>query len=750
MHTFFINTSKKRLDEYDVLFDIHYQNMSLIYMDCPISDWYKDNGYLECVRRMGDMIDGYAEINNSFNLILYIDLPENEAYSSIPKDMFSDKKRDECRQAMHILFTHLISESIVAKLNSIGRKPQNVLIMFGEEKRYTDIDVAEDAPQYKEIMKYVFDFMGLPDEGKVTSIAQAIHKREAGAEDEAMAKAFCDEIARVAGPELVPGIRDGYGKDLHFWYDSVMKEKKVPEANKVLFNSIKRIDKAEMNRIGIKRISCPYDHDASEVNKSVWALSRLNIALHLLQCVENNSIYVKGDGPDAELLEFHVYTAEDIAKILKKKEKQFAAKEKEIEGMQTRYSDLKLAPKLREFKHAMFGLDQYGKRDVKLVDVDVPADGKAEHAEPEDASEPDQERSDAVTLKGRTKKGISVVKEGRPLFTKEELAPFGEKFDHSCKKLFKMRTKPTEFTEQAKEVKKHHKDYLEKMQRYVSDVLSNYAGKSKDNKAPLLTVDGYRYGEHEANELVVESAEHVADRAYGTMLDQYMEFCAGRSVALTNIDEQYDWFVSRVHQIEESLRRLKRVAVGLLIAILLLYIPFVVIQFDAIVENVLTLAVALASVAIPMALLYVVFTIMALVQKKQYLKAWEIFLERSDQALEENKIAAQKYYQLLSTIIPGLRWVYEYKLDVDYCAECCSVADAKVEHHRRKLRERIFAIRNMLRDLEYKGTEESTDQRPSTSNHTDKIDYNTSFCTGKDNRAFYMVFGRKDIQSATK
>ena len=27
MHTFFINTSKKELNEYDVLFDIHYENI---------------------------------------------------------------------------------------------------------------------------------------------------------------------------------------------------------------------------------------------------------------------------------------------------------------------------------------------------------------------------------------------------------------------------------------------------------------------------------------------------------------------------------------------------------------------------------------------------------------------------------------------------------------------------------------------------------------------------------------------------
>ena len=78
MHTFFINTSKKELNEYDVLFDIHYEKKTLVSMECPMSDWYDgDKGYMACVKQMSDMIDGYVELNNAFNLIIYIDLSEN-------------------------------------------------------------------------------------------------------------------------------------------------------------------------------------------------------------------------------------------------------------------------------------------------------------------------------------------------------------------------------------------------------------------------------------------------------------------------------------------------------------------------------------------------------------------------------------------------------------------------------------------------------------------------------------------------
>ena len=94
--------------------------------------------------------------------------------------------------------------------------------------------------------------------------------------------------------------------------------------------------------------------------------------------------------------------------------------------------------------------------------------------------------------------------------------------------------------------------------------------------------------------------------------------------------------------------------------------------------------------------------------------------------------------KMLATIIPALRWVYEYKLDVDYCVECCNVADAKIEHHRRKLRNRIQSIENILGDLEYRDYDEE-EIRYEKKKVADLIDYNVPFCSGKKNKAFYSV-----------
>lgn len=732
MHTFFVNTSQKKFNEYDVLFDIHYEKMSLVSMDCSIGDWYdRDKGYHACVKRMSDMIDGYVAIDNAFDLIIYIDLPENEAYSSIPRGAFNDKAREECCRAMHILFMHIVSESIVKELVDSGRKPQNVLIMFGEEKKFTGSGIAASTPDEEAVRRKLFDFIGLPDTRMIEQIAGSI----AESDTETAELSFGKEIQKIFGQELLPGIRNGWHIDLQLWYKEIISYSDVEKANISLFKRISDTFHAESNRMDIKIISCPYDCYACRVNKSSLTLSQLNIALFLLKCVENKSIYWKNeDTGSMELIPFHLYSVDEIAPILKAKELQYSKKVVEIESISKSYAELRLAPQLSSFDHNKFGLDAYGAQATELVVSDVQS-ARNGHEVSQGGNAPDD-----LAMKGRSKKVSAVKKSGRVLFTSEEYQPFDYKYDHNGEQMLKKNATAEQYVEQAKNVRKHHMEYLHKLKMHISDVLSHYAGKSKENKPALLQIGSDRYSDHNQEKKSLELVEDVSKKAYDTMLDQYMAFCAGRSVAVTDIEEQCDWFVSRVSQIKESLRKIKFVALGSLIAIIVLYIPFFVIQFGSIVENVLTFTVAMLSLLIPVIILYMVFAFISSRQRKKYIEAWKIFKEKSDQALQENAVAAQKYDQLLSVVIPALRWVYEYKLDVDFCAECCSVADAKIEHHMRILRDRISAIQNILSDLEYHDFDEENLQGLSCEGNT--IDYTVSFCTGTDNRTFYSIIGR--------
>ena len=90
MATFFINTSKKEFDSYEALFDVYKENLEFVRMDLPLVDWTdKEKGYFSCVRKMGEMIDGYIDLNNHFSLIIYLDLHERKEYAAIGNEQNS-------------------------------------------------------------------------------------------------------------------------------------------------------------------------------------------------------------------------------------------------------------------------------------------------------------------------------------------------------------------------------------------------------------------------------------------------------------------------------------------------------------------------------------------------------------------------------------------------------------------------------------------------------------------------------------
>ncbi len=731
MHTFFVNTSKKSLDDYEILFDIHYENRVLVSMNYAIGQWYdKEQGYLDCVRKMSDMIDGYVELNNQFNLIIYIDLSENKAYSSIQRDAFHDKERDACLRAMHTLFTHVVHETIVQELVNSGRKPQNVLIMFGEDKKFADFRVAANDPAAIAIMKNLFGFIGMPSQ----SVVEALAKEVEGSDAADKVEAFRQKILENRGEELIPGVLESYRSDLRLWYDGVINEADIPKANLDLFKRIQNINSVESDRIGIEAVSCPYDCYAATVNKCVLALSQLNIALYLLKCVQAESVYENKDAA-GQVLPFRNYTVEQVAPLFKAKETQFSDKVRGIKTLSKSYAELGLAPHLSVFDNDKFGLNEYGSQAMDVV-VEK-KDGSAEQAAGDAPAQAE------VIIQANDREMSSVERRCRPLFTAAELKPFDYNYDDGSEALLKKRVKPQQYIQQAKQVRSHHLSYLEKLKLHVKVSLSNYAGQSEAKKAALLQVGGHRYakpGQVEARPL--EVVRDVSDQAYETILNQYMEFCAARSVAISDIEDQCDWLASRIHQIEESMKKILLVGLGVTGATLALYIPFLVLQMEQILANPATVAVAVGSLLAPVALAAAVYSALAVNQRKQYRKVWKEFKERTDDALQENTLAVQKFDQLLSTVVPSLRWVYEYKLDVEYCAECCRVAGAKIEHHRLKLLGRITAIRNILDDLEYREPEQ--DYRATQEQHmNDAIDYTKAFCAGEKNRKFYTVFDER-------
>ena len=737
MHTFFINTSQKKLDKCNILFDIHHEDKSLVSMDCLMSRWYEDKtGYKACVRQIEDMIDGYVEIDNTFNLVVYIDLAEDKVYSAIDRDPFKDRDREDCCNAMHILFTHIISESIVQELANSGRKPQNTLIMFGEEKKFADFPSALPESSRGRVMKKVLDYIGFPANEKIVETAKAVHASDA----EDKVAVFAEEFNKICGTEMVLGIRDRYKDSFLLWYDKVIVEADVPRANDFLFDSIFNIYKTEVDRGRIESVSCPYDCLACKDNPQVLTLSRLNVSLYLLKCVEANSIFDPVDGDDRHLIEFHSYTVQEIASVLASQKEKYAKKLADVTSFSESYVKHGLVPELSAFDHVKFGLDEYGEKNYDLVVNDVtPEKANGKKSKTDVVSDKIDKNDNTIVIKGNTKKVSVVQKTGRVLFSEDEYKAFNYNYEVERDPLLKKNATPAQYIDRAKEVRRHHLDYLKKLQAHVTNVLSNYAGESKDNSKPaLLRMGEYRYATPEKETRALNAVEESSEKAYENIVEQYMNFCEGRSVAITDIEEQCNWFVSRIAQIEESLKKIKIIAIGLLISVIVLYIPFVVIQFEAITQNIFTLLTALGSIAVPIVLLFLILVTISALQKRRYLEAWKIFEKKSNQALEENRIAVQKYDQLLSVVIPALRWVYEYKLDVGYCSECCEIANAKIGHHKQKLNERVRSLQDLLSALDFNASKTKKTQNESETSE-DEIDFNVAFCSGETNRSFYTV-----------
>ena len=149
-------------------------------------------------------------------------------------------------------------------------------------------------------------------------------------------------------------------------------------------------------------------------------------------------------------------------------------------------------------------------------------------------------------------------------------------------------------------------------------------------------------------------------------------------------------------------------------------------------------------------MLILIVIVASAIQRRKYRKAWKEFKEKSDEVLEENAIAAEKYDRLLSVYVPTLRWVYEYKLDVEFYSDCCKMARAKIGHHIQKLHDRVVTIGNIIEDLETNTAELGQVTSKSRKNFNDEIDYNVSFCSGKKNRKFYAIIDTQFLKTVNK
>lgn len=753
MHTFFVNTTGKELGNYSDIFEIQHETRRLVSLECPLTEWDdEEKGYKACVRKMGELIDSYKDINNDFDLIIYVDLLSYKAYTSIP--MNKNRDRYACLKVLHSVLKHYIKSTFVYEMNECGRVPQEVLIIFEENQQPTDGDeTTEDGKNL--IRTYARNILGLPP---VSEIDKIVYNTDASAE-EVPAEQLCKKIADSACSCIGKRVLYTYLDKIDIFVSEAKNLETSERPVKQLLDRI--IALSDVDGRTVRSVTFVTNRRAGVSNKQEKTRRDLRLCFYILACVEEETIFDKaslGDNDIPKVKSFPEIDWENAVAKLSAKRSVYKKKLYETQKLSESFSEMKLAPPLYSFDNKRFAMDEYGKRGKTFDVVDV-----------EETKDEVQEEKDIEERIVRPKGKKAVVVNDMPghsLFTEEEYPCFdyhGDDFDES---ILGSKATAEQYVAEAQKLRQHHLDYLQRLKVHISDRLSNYAGRSAENDPALLrkrkvsvveedfedTGRDYRYAKSARSEETrsLTTVESISETAYTSALLDYVEFCAGRSVALTDIEEQCNWFVTRVYQIKESLRKIKLVAIGLLFAIIVLYIPFVAIQWESITKNALTVITALLSIAVPIVILYFIFVIASLIQRRKYREVWKEFKEKSDLILEDNASAAEKYDQLLTVYIPALRWIYEYKLDVGFYADCCKMARAKIEHHLQKLHDRVVTVGNIIEDLESdaSGPEQIEDKVISIVN--DEIDYNVAFCSGKKNRSFYSIIDKHFLESVHK
>ena len=744
MHTVFVNASGNPVGgRLDVL-GMEKEFKRFIMMDSPLPQWYdRDRGYDRCALRLGEMIDSYQEINNRFNLIVYVDLMAIPEYAAVCGRDTDVVEQNVTYELLRGAVTRLMVSTVYDRLDALGRRPADKLLLLLEqnarksENRGNEV-LGKDLHTIKEKTKaeVFLRLLGLPTmeemENKLRQIAP-----------ENVEKTLRQLLEQGSEGQKLLRWTELYENQICTFVKSIAEDREpVSEACYAMVAAMERRFEADCSASAVIS-EYVTDRRSGYTNKELETKRNLLIQCFLLDCISSESIY---DDPSA-VKQVPTPTEEEwetVLRCLAVKKKSYEREGWEVQRMEADFTELGLAPELLKLPWERFGLDETGNVKRKLVIADKPAKkkNKKKQKPAEPADDPQKKDQEEVLV---DKQGCVV----------NWLPGSGLEFTDQDKPA---ETEPGNHRKNALAMANEHLLFLRNLSLKISKVVANYAGNSLSNKPAILrkryvsTGDGeaydvakdYKYvpGLKTTEDTPVETVRMTAKHAYETLMAEYLKFNASRSVSVSTVREQCQHFINRVRQIEESMKKLISMLLVLAVTLLVVYLPFVLVQWEAITLNLGTVLVALVSLLIPFALLGVGYGIALFLQKRKIRKAWEELREISKTAGAKNEEAAQAFSELLRKYIPSLRWIYEYVLDVDFYCDCCRVADAKKSHHRQKLQECREVVDNLLEDLEY-------EKMAGVIPEDYEIDYTRAYCEGA-NREIYSVLDEKTLDLIRK
>ncbi len=756
MHTFFLNTSGQQIDNVSDLLEIELENKKLVILDCPFDTWdSREDGFRSCAVRMGNLIDDYEELSGEYQLVIYVDLISDQTYSAIPQVGTRGQEICSCLEALHAYYEDLICDTLLNELEDAGRLPLRTVILF-EENLNPNRQVDRNDAVKNGIREYCRGFLGLPSEEALNGL---FAERPALA-DEAGTEEFLGALRPLCTPGLDGQPLERYGEEL----DTFLKERRAgnPEAYRQLLEKVGSHSK----RHSFVRVLFLTNRRGRSANKMERARRGVRLCCYLIRVTG-------GEGAEERLVPELDWN--EVLLRLKKAKLKFGEQHRYTENLSANYTELEMAPTLYRYNREMFGLDESGhvSRELTVREVE-----KVRGETKKKGGETDEEpmiRADKMTVVEKENAPTRMLPGYRAVDPetglKKEAAKKAKgrergKDDGEKERTPKGRELAAAYEKRALALREDHTEYLKRVAAHVLDTMSDYAGKSAENSPAILRKRSvgiaeedfrgpetdYRYAvpvkEPETDKFT--KVKDFSENAYETVLQKYLEFCVGRALAVTDIKELCDAFLTKLYGIAKSLEKAKTVLLGLLAALFLLLIPFPLIQWPAITQNVVTVAVALGSFLAPFALLLAAFGIAVSAQKKKMRKEWQKFRAQADDVMRDNRTAVEQYDQLLAEYIPALRWTYEYRLDVAFYEDCCKLARAKIAHHMEKTHGRTVAVANLIQDLEYDGALEVRSEAPARAaaqktDPAEAVDYALPFCKGEKNRAFYSVFSVNDV-----
>ncbi len=735
MHTVFINTTKNKIGgRFDSLRNAK-DLKKLMYVDCPLDAWNdEETGFRCATQQIADFIDTYNYVNNDYNLVIYVDMVE---VFDLLKIRFFDADSVEqalmskmCKSAI----VRLVVSTILDQLNEDGREPSELPVLLLELPKTQSVPAGIDLSERQtEAMLKIL---------RLAPVELLKQKLTVGGENAQITMAdILDETKKGTKLDLCTI----YHERIQILMDSVCKDGlALQRACDDLYEAIETAFNADCTRN--LAVSEYYTNKKTQkLSLEVYTKHNFLLQCFILDCINDETAF-NDENEVKQIPELSEDEWEKIKATLNKKKRTYEVERQKIVNLSVDYTTLGLAPSLFKLARERFGLNEIGNVSSEYVIQEVKAEDKKS---PEGAEE-----SDNDSWMEKHEELVEQTGVVQNWFDKSVYKPYDSNGDEYAANMGK--ASAAEYCARARDLANHHIGIFNKLNMHIKRTMANYSGRSISNAAPVLRKRSVNMGENiadsEKNDYIyadrngqnkiketdpTESVIETSKRSYISIMIEYLKFDAGRGIAMKNIKDQCDWFINRIHRIEKSLKKLGWILIILTVTLAAAYLPFVLIQWESIVKNVDTLLVALMSLGVPYALLFVFYFIGRGLQKRKMKVAWDDLVETSKKADAENRQAIADYDALMTRYIPSLRWLYEYVLDVDFHCDCCDIARAKLTHHRDKLFERIEDLGNFLEDLDYSGADYDPPKNKKL------VEYTNAFCEGENNSDFYSIIDKE-------